>query len=212
MTFCIYCNHYKLYTLANGHEKCANCKRKFSPKKIILEEKITEAFCEKKPISRLVKEEKISYEKIYTFYNKLRLKIAQESEINFLDNINSVDEYEEFIYLANYIKKDPNALYKSQNILVFDYKGKIYTTLLRVEKSYTPQNIDIASLKKIFTHQKIAKLKSRDNQIAKFIDFFEFEMKRFKGVSKEKFFYYLKECEFLFNYDEIQRKEILKSL
>lgn len=211
MHICIYCDHNKLYTLANEHKKCAKCRRKFSVKKIEMQNKIIEAFCDKRSISSFAKEENISYEKIYDLYNKLRLKIAQESESSFLNNIDSVDEYEEFIYIPSYKKSDPNALYESQNILVFDYGGKIYTTLLRVENSYTPENIDIVTLKKIFTHQKIAKLKYRDNKIVKFIEFFELDMKRFKGVSKERFFYYLKECEFLFNYDKNERVEILKA-
>lgn len=175
-----------------------------------MQKKILEAFCDKRTVSNLAKEEKISYEKVYTFYNKLRLQIAQNSEMNFLNNIGSVGEYEEFLYIPKYKKNDPNALYKAQNIMVFDYRGKIYTTLMTVEDKYTPENIDIASLKKIFTFKKIAKIKKHNNQIEKFINFFELEMHRFKGVSSEMFFYYLKECEFLFNYQEYERKEILK--
>ncbi|MDY0116936.1 MAG: hypothetical protein RBR59_05115 [Sulfurimonadaceae bacterium] len=210
MSLCIYCYHDKLYTLANGYQKCAKCKRKFSPKKIDLEKQIIEAFCASKSAFAFAKEENRSYEKIYKIYNKLRLKIAQESEHNFLKQMDNVHEYEEYIYMPRYKKNDPNALYESHNIMIFDYKGKIYTTLIRIENRYTPQNIDRIALKKIFTSQKIAKTKSYENKITKFIEFFELEIRRFRGVSKEKFFYYLKECEFLFNYDIKQRREILE--
>lgn len=211
MSLCIYCNHNKLYILVNGYKKCAKCKRKFSPVKIDKEKQIIEAFCEQKSAFALANEENISYAKIYKIYTQMRLTIAQESEDNFIHHMDSVNEYEEYIYIPRYKKDDPNALYESHNIIIFDYQGKMYTILIRAEHRYTPENIDRVALKKIYMYQKIAKTKTYNNQIAKFIDFFEIEMRRFKGVSKEKFFYYLKECEFLFNYDINERKKILKS-
>lgn len=45
-----------------------------------------------------------------------------------------------------------------------------------------------------------------------FWKYLEENLKKYKGVDEENFFYYLKECEFKFNYLQNKQIEILKEL
>ena len=59
---------------------------------------------------------------------------------------------------------------------------------------------------------KISKTQKRENLITKFWNFFELSILKYKGVSDENFFYYLKEIEFKFNYTKEEQLQILKNL
>ncbi len=64
---------------------------------------------------------------------------------------------------------------------------------------------------KFMMFNKISKTKKRENLITKFWLFFEESMLKYKGVSDENFFYYLKEIEFKFNYEMNEQREILNN-
>lgn len=210
MQRCIYCNCEKLYTLGGGYKKCASCRRKFSPKKVTCHARLLESFCRGESASEAAKKYGMYYARVHKKFMEFRAAVASHAQNEFNNNMDKVKEYEEYIYLPASKRRSEEALYSAFDILIFDYGTKIYTTLIRVEKRYNPHNTQLKELKKIFTSKKIAKICSHENMIALFRDFLEERMALFRGVGKEQFFYYLKECEFLFNYDEVQRGEIVQ--
>jgi hypothetical protein len=199
-----------LYTLGGGYKKCASCRRKFSPKKIACHARLLESFCRGESATETAKKYGMYYARVHKKFMEFRYSVACHAQSEFNGNLSRVEEYEEYIYLPICKRRNIEELYGSYDILIFDYGTKIYTTLIRVEKRYNVHNSEPKELKKLFTNKKIAKLRSRENKIALFIDFFEERMALFRGVGKEQFFYYLKECEFFFNYDEAQREAILQ--
>ena len=62
---------------------------------------------------------------------------------------------------------------------------------------------------RFITFRRVAKLEHLNNIIIKFWNFFEENIKRYRGVDKECFIYYLKEFEFKFNYTQEEQKDIL---
>ena len=42
--------------------------------------------------------------------------------------------------------------------------------------------------------------------------FLEKNLKKYKGVEEENFFFYLKECEFRFNYSKEEQLEIIENI
>ena len=56
---------------------------------------------------------------------------------------------------------------------------------------------------------------SKESYKTKLYDFWKFleeNLKKYKGVEQDNFFYYLKECEFRFNYDKKEQIEILNRI
>lgn len=154
MTHCIYCEHTKVYTLANGHKKCAKCKRKFSPKKVTCQGEIVRAFCEGRVAHATAKTFGIHYQSVHKKYMELRRAIAYKSQTDFEANLFRVKEYEEYIYMPRYKKAQMQALYEAFDILIFDYEGKIYTTMIRIETRYTSHNTELKELKKYLALEK----------------------------------------------------------
>ena len=52
----------------------------------------------------------------------------------------------------------------------------------------------------------------RKTKLYDFWKFLEENLKKYKGVEQDNFFYYLKECEFRFNYDKKEQTEILNRI
>ncbi|GAB6044479.1 hypothetical protein JCM11957_00770 [Caminibacter profundus] len=200
---CLYCNHYILYKLKDGNYKCAKCKRKFSPKKIDRKAKILKGFLDSLTPAGISKKYNISYATIVKEIKHIRKIIANICEEEFLKN--RVIEFEEYLYIPMSLKRDTNSIYKAQNFLTIDYGGKIYNLMLSKMKNYdtlTPEEI-----KSMFRQSKIIKIYKKTN-IKKFWQFFEEFIKKFKGVSDDEFFYYLKEAEFRFNGYKIEVKDL----
>ena len=59
---------------------------------------------------------------------------------------------------------------------------------------------------------KIHSLNSHQTNLNKFWKFLEDNLKKYKGMEEDNFFYYLKESEFRFNYSKDEQIEILKNL
>jgi len=202
---CIYCEHYILYKLKNGYYKCAKCKRKFSPKKIDRKAKILKGFLDELKPTEISEKYNISYATVVKEIKHIRRVIANICEEEFLKKEN-IKEFEEYLYIPQSLKRNPNSIYKAQNFLTIDYGGKIYNIMLSNMKNYeilTPDEI-----KSMFRQSRIIKIYEK-TLIKKFWLYFEEFIKRFKGISEEEFFYYLKEAEFRFNNYKIELKEII---
>jgi len=214
---CPYCNHSVTYKLKTGQEKCSRCKRKFSSAKIILEQKMCKYFCDDKNINETAKSLEVNYitvQKRYTFYRESISSYLEEQYEKY-----ETKEYDEYVYLPKSKKKIKENIFDAQNFLTFCYdESKVYNLLMpnlgRYKQQFLSDNLEEVYFKE-FSHfmmfNKIAKIKKLDNAIIKFWNFFENYILQYKGVSQESFYYYLKECEFKFNYTKEEQIEILLS-
>ncbi|WP_456488534.1 hypothetical protein [Caminibacter pacificus] len=197
---CIYCDHYILYKLKDGYYKCAKCKRKFSPKRVERKAKILKGFLDELTPQEISQKYSISYATVVKEIKNIRKVIASICEEEFLKK-DEIKEFEEYLYLP----KTSKELIKAQNFLTIDYGGKIYNIMLSPMKNYT--GFDEEKIKSFFRQSRIIKVQNHAN-IYKFWEYFENFIKKFKGVSEENFFYYLKEAEFRFNGFKIEVKDL----
>lgn len=215
---CPYCNHSVTYKLKTYQEKCSKCKRKFSPKKIELENRIVEYFSNNLSINETSKNLNLNYTTVQRRFIKYRKYISSflEEQYSLYETI----QYDEYVYLPKTKKKIKENIFEAQNFLTFCYdKNKVYNLLMpnlhRYKEQFRSDNLEEVYFKE-FSHfmmfNKIAKTKNRDNPIVQFWNFFEESILQYKGVESENFFYYLKEFEFKFNYDKKEQKDILYSL
>jgi hypothetical protein len=211
---CIYCNHTKLYTLNTKQLKCAKCKRKFSPKKLSQKQNIIKCFCENYTINQAKQKLGINYITIQKEYLSIRKYIASFLENQY--NQNNVISYDEYIYLPQSKKRVKENIFDAFNFLTFEYDTKIYNLMMPSLEKYKSQFLNdglyevyFKEFSKFMMFNKIAKIQKRDNIIQQFWIFFENEIKKYKGISSKNFFYYLKECEFKFNYTKQEQYKIL---
>lgn len=214
---CIYCHNKKLYKLKTGQLKCSACKKKFSPKKIQTDFEIIEYFTNNLTANHTAKKLSINYVTVKKRYELFRYLIA-----NYLDDEyknKTVLEYDEYIYLQKSKKKIKENIFDAQNFLTFHYDDKVYNLLMQNLNVYKNQFIEdgaeeiyFKEFSKFMMMNKISKTKKRENLITKFWIFFEDSILKYKGVSDENFFYYLKEIEFKFNYEKKIQYEILSQL
>lgn len=215
---CPYCNYSRTYTLASGQKKCAKCTKKFSSKKIQRDMEIINLFCENKSANECAKELEINYLTVQKKYELFRGLVAQYLEEAY--HKYKVDEYDEYIYLPKSKKKIPKNIFDSQNFLTFCYqKTKVYNLLMPNLNKYKEELLDdgldetyFKEFSRFMMFNKIAKTTKRENTITKFWNFFEESIVRYKGIENDNFIYYLKECEFKFNYTHDEAKEILLHL
>ena len=196
---CVYCGHYILYKLKDGNYKCAKCKRKFSPKKLQRKAKILKGFLDGLNPNEISQKYNISYATVVKEIKNIRIVMAQICEDEFLKKEN-IKEFEEYIY----IPKNKN-IKSAQNFLTIDFGGKIYNIMLSSLKNY---DFDEREIKKMLKQSRIIKIYEK-KLIKNFWEYFEDFIKKYKGVSEENFFYYLKEAEFRFNKYKIELKDLI---
>ncbi len=194
---CVYCGHYILYKLKDGNFKCAKCKRKFSPKKLTRKAQILKGFLDELNPNEISKKYNISYASVIKEIKNIRIIMAKICEDEFLKK-EDIKEFEEYIYLSGSLKN-------AQNFLTIDFGGKIYNIMLSSLKNY---NFDEKEIKKMLKQSRIIKIYEK-KLIKEFWVYFENFMKKFKGINKENFFYYLKEAEFRFNNYKIEVKDLI---
>ncbi len=215
---CPYCNHSVTYKLKTGQEKCSRCKRKFSANKIIQEQKICEYFCNDKNVNETANDLKVNYITIQKRYIKYREYISSYLEKEY-ENYET-KEYDEYVYLPKSKKKVKENIFEAQNFLTFCYdETKVYNLLMpnlsRYKQQFQSDNqeeIYFKEFSRFMMFNKIAKIQKLDNTIVKFWHFFETYILKYKGVSQESFYYYLKECEFKFNYTKKEQIKILLAI
>jgi len=214
---CKYCGNDTFYKLKNDQLKCKVCKRKFSPEKIKRDHKIAECFCKGLSALECAKKESLHYITVKKRYDSFRKKIITFSEENFQGK--DVIEYDEYIYLEKSKKRDKNHIFDAFDFLTFHYEDKIYNIIMPDLNIYKNELLNDGADKAYYKEfsnfmmfNKISKLQKRDNLIVRFWNFFEKEILKYKGVKRENFFYYLKECEFRFNYDKATCVEMLQKL
>lgn len=209
---CPRCKNKKLYELANGYKKCKQCHKKFSLKKILQEVEIIEAFCSNNNALQTSKRLNVNYRTVSNKYTLFRKLIAQYLEDIYQESHDETTSYEEHYYFTSRQKKcKEKSLYDAINIIGFFKNKKVYTLLMPVlQKSYDMKN-DKEYERYLYWH-KLQSKHAYKTPLHVFFAFLEQYLKKYKGVDNENFFYYLKECEFKYNFLINEQIEILKKL
>lgn len=202
---CPFCNHNKLYLLKTKQLKCANCKKKFSIKKIEQQYKIIELFCDDFTAYQTAKTLLLNYQTVKNEYENLRKIIANFLENQFVNK--NVQEYDEYLYLEK-SKNSKLEILKAKNFLTFHYENSVYNLLMPEMNRYN--NLEPKELSRFISLNKISKKDKKETIIQSFWEFFESSIVKYRGVKEKNFFYYLKEIEFKFNYKKEQQMQILK--
>ena len=216
---CFYCQA-PLYHLSDGRVKCSNCKRRYSLKKLQKRLRVIELFCKDYNSLQASKELKISYQSIKRDFDKFRKSLAIFLEDEYQRNRDSILEYDEYIFLDHSKRKNKRAIFDGVDFLTFDYGGKVYNILMapldRYKASFLSDGLEeiyYREFSKFLKIHRVSNIRSYQNTIIQFWSFFDEFIKKFKGIKRENFFYYLKEAEFKFNYPKFeQRVEILVKL
>ena len=208
---CQNCNNTTFYTLANDYIKCKTCAKKYSLKKLQKDDLIIIQFCENKNALKISKELELNYKTIKDRFDIFRKKIALFLENEYNHSIKDYNEYEEFYYIKEREKKKKKkSLSESINIMGFYSNKKVYTLLMPKigRRAFDIEDGFIQYL----NWNKIHSLNSHQTNLNIFWKFLEDNLKKYKGVEEDNFFYYLKESEFKFNYTKDEQIEILRNL
>ncbi len=208
---CIYCQHNHIYLLSDGLCKCSRCKRKFSPARLKREKKLLECFCQEMTATKASALCNVHYITARNYYLKIRHAIAAHADVIYNQNMHLVNEFDEYFYLPKNLRGDKDTVSKIENFLTLCFKEKIYTIMMPSPTRYA-NIMDKMLVGKFLRYHKVAKLQKSVNTITAFWDFFETFISKFRGVSHNEFYYYLKEAEFLFNYTKNEQIKILNEL
>ncbi len=160
----------------------------------------------------------ISYSTIRNKYDKFRISLLPFLEEEYEKNRDNIIAYDEFLYLDHNKRGDLKHIFDAHNFLTFDYGNRVYTimmpSLTKFKNAFLEDGIDEIYYNEYYEFlniHRISRLKSKENTIVKFWHFLDTHLKRYKGIPKNKFIYYLKEAEFKFNYPEVkERVEVMR--
>lgn len=206
---CIYCTHPHTYVLADNQHKCSKCKRKFSIKKIQREEKLFMYFKDGDTARQTSIQSKMHFLTVQKYFEKFRKNIVLYSDEMYQYNNHRVSDYDEYLYLPQSLNIQDN-IDKLQHFLTLSYDDTIYNIMMPKTKQslfHMKEDQGHKLMMKYLKFNTISKLSKSQNTITKFWDYFEKFICRYKGVSNEKFVFYLKEAEWRFN---IQQKQKIK--
>ncbi len=209
---CPFCKSKRLYNLQNNYKKCSVCKKKFSLKKLEIDKRVIELFCNNINANRCAKILNVNYRTIQNRFTLFRKLIAYYLEEQHYNTVQDNSSYEEYYYFTNRQKKDKSrSLYEAINIIGF-YSNKKVFTLLMPKLSRYDRGEDNKNFENYLKWHKIYSQYAYTTPLHIFWKYLEENLKKYKGVDEENFFYYLKECEFKFNYLQNKQIEILKEL
>ncbi len=209
---CPFCNAKRLYELKNNYKKCSSCYKKFSSKKIETDYIIISFFCNNISANKCAKILNLNYRTVQNRYILFRKLISIYLEKEYYSSVLDNSSYEEFYYFSQKEKnKKKKSLYNAINILGFYSNRKIFTLLMPQLPNYEKQE-DSHTFEKYLKWHKINSQDSYKTPLSVFWKYLEENLKKYKGVNEKNFFYYLKECEFKFNYLQNKQIEILKEI
>lgn len=198
---CIYCKHPHTYVLADKQHKCSKCKRKFSISKIQREEKLFIHFQDGDTARQTSIQTKMHFLTVQKYFEKFRTTIALNSDSMYQKNGNKTTDYDEYLYLPQSLNIKDN-IDKIQHFLTLSYDDTIYNIMMpKAQQSFLcKQDNNREKLRmKYLKFNTISHFSKSQNVITTFWDYFEKFICRYKGVSNEKFIFYLKEAEWRFN-------------
>ncbi|CAM3604641.1 hypothetical protein [Arcobacter aquimarinus] len=208
---CKYCKNNTFYQLKNDYIKCKSCAKKYSLKKLKTDENILIGFWQNKTALELSKELNLNYKTIKTRFDEIRYKLSKFLEEEYFKIPKDYSEYEEFYYFSKKQKLlNVKSLYEAVNIIGFYSNEKVYTLLMPNLKHRRESKNE--GFEEYLNWHKIYSKESYKTKLYDFWRFLEENLKKYKGVEYDTFFFYLKECEFKFNYEKEEQLEILKNL
>lgn len=208
---CKNCKNDSFYQLQNEYIKCKICAKKYSLKKLKTDENIIIGFWQDKTALELSKELNLNYKTIKSRFDEIRYKLSKFLEEEYYSMPKDYSEYEEFYYFSQKQKlQNIKSLYEAINIIGFYSNEKIYTLLMPNLKHRRESKNE--GFEEYLNWHKIYSQNSYKTKLYDFWKFLEENLKKYNGVSYESFFYYLKECEFKFNYEKNLQLKILKNL
>ena len=209
---CPYCDNRHLYNLQDNYKKCSSCKKKFSIKKLETDITVIEFFCNQISANKCAKLLNVNYRTIKNRYNIFRKLISNYLEENYQTLPKDNSSYEEFYYFNDKQKKEKKkSLYEAINIIGFYSNKKIYTLLMPRLPLYNNEE-DNKTFENYLKWHRIFSKDSYSTPLNIFWKYLEKNLRKYKGIDDENFFYYLKECEFKFNYLQNEQIQILKNL
>ncbi|AXH12716.1 hypothetical protein [Halarcobacter bivalviorum] len=209
---CPFCNNKHLYDLQDNYKKCSFCKRKFSVKKFETDINVIEFFCNQVSANKCAKLLNVNYRTIKNRYDLFRKLIANYLEDAYHSSIKDNSSYEEFYYFTDKQKKiKKKSLYNAINIIGFYSNEKIYTLLMPKLPVYNNEE-DNKTFENFLRWHKVFSKDSYSTPLNIFWKYLEKNLRKYKGIDEENFFFYLKECEFKFNYLQNEQIKILKNL
>lgn len=209
---CPKCNTTHLYTLSNDYFKCASCKAKFSLKKYDMDCEVIHHFCSNINAQKSAQLLKVNYRTVSNRYALFRKLIAKHAQDIYEQQIHTENSYEEHYYFTQRQKnRKRKSLYEAVNIIGFYSNQTIYTLLMpKLSKSSLQEHDE--SFERYLSWHKLQSQNAYKTPLKVFWAYLEQNLKKYKGINEENFFYYLKECEFKYNYVLHQQIEILKNL
>ena len=208
---CKNCKNDSFYQLQNEYIKCKICAKKYSLKKLKTDENIIIGFWQDKTALELSKELNLNYKTIKSRFDEIRYKLSKFLEEEYYSMPKDYSEYEEFYYFSQKQKlQNIKSLYEAINIIGFYSNEKIYTLLMPNLKHRRESKNE--GFEEYLNWHKIYSQNSYKTKLYDFWKFLEENLKKYNGVSYESFFYYLKECEFKFNFEKNLQLTILKNL
>lgn len=209
---CPYCNSKRLYKLQNNYRKCSSCNKKFSLKKLETDYTIIEFFCNNISAHKCSKILKVNYRTVQNRYMLFRKLVAGHLEQTYYSSVLDNSSYEEYYYFTSREKLNKKkSLYDAINILGFYSNRTIFTLLMPKLPTYENEK-DALTYERHLKWHKIYSQYSYTTPLYVFWKYLEENLKKYKGVNEKNFFYYLKECEFKFNYLQNKQIEILKEI
>ena len=209
---CPFCNAKKLYKLQNNYKKCSSCHKKFSLKKLERDYTIINFFCNNINANKCAKLLNVNYRTIKNRYDLFRKLIANYLEEVYHSSIKDNSSYEEFYYFTDKQRKKKNrSLYNAINIIGF-YSNKRIFTLLMPKLPMSDNQEDNKNFENYLKWHRLFSQDSYSTPLNIFWKYLEKNLRKYKGIDDENFFYYLKECEFKFNYLQNEQITILKKI
>jgi transposase-like protein len=198
---CIYCEHPYTYELGNKQRKCSKCKRKFSPAKIEREKRLWELFAKKMTAREAALTTHMHFVTVQKYFDRFREKITIACEQRYTQHSHLVTDYDEYLYLPRSLDPQPN-IGKVKHFLTLAYEGKVYNLMMPSisRLGLDPNDRDEQKLlEKYLRYHTISKLSKERSTIRNFWEYFETFILKYRGISDERFIYYLKEAEWRFN-------------
>lgn len=209
---CPFCGSNRLYELQDNFKKCSSCKKKFSSRKLETDYTIIEFFCNNINANKCANILKINYRTVQNRYTLYRRLIANYLEEIYQSNIQDNSSYEEFYYFTDIQKaKKGKSLYDAINLIGFYSNRQIYTLLMPKLPRFG-EDTDHKEFEQYLKWHKLYSRNSYKTPLSIFWKYLEENLKKYKGINEKNFFFYVKECEFKFNFLQNKQIEILKEL
>ena len=209
---CPFCDHNQLYILENEYRKCKQCNKKFSLRKYQTDLKVIELFCNNVNALEVSSRLNLNYRTVKNRYDVFRRLIANYLEALYASDHKENSAYEEYYYFTvRQNQKKRKSLFDAINVIGFYTNQRVYTLLMpKLQKPF--DSSDDKNYQAYLTWHKLQSKEAYKTPLSVFWRYLEENLKKYKGVNEKNFFFYLKECEFKFNFLYNKQIEILKEL